>query len=422
MRLELTLLSACPVKPDLLVLLLILTTTVVAQPPQADRMAPTTRAEAIELLRREKAQRLEPDKPSDIEQALITIKEKRIVERITGGIGGFRAVLGGLITGGGFAVGPEYHRGDLRRDNVMFRASARASIRRFYLMDAELDLPRLAGDHVFVNLYAVHRNYPRIDYYGPGANSRKDFRTAWALEDTSFQIRTGFQPIRGLRIGGVGRYLLANVGRTNNDRFSPTENFYNELTTPGIQLQSDFLQGGGFVQFDWRDNPGGPRRGGNYLAQYSTYSDRTHGRYSFNRVDLEAQQYIPFFNERRVIALRGRVEAASPHDRNAVPFYLQPTLGGSDDLRGYRPFRFYDNAAVVLTAEYRWEIFSGLDMALFADAGQVFSDWRKINYRRLKKDFGFGFRANVRNNVFLRIDTAFSDEGFQLWVKFNNIF
>ena len=105
-----------------------------------------------------------------------------------------------------------------------------------------------------------------------------------------------------------------------------------------------------------------------------------------------------------------------------MPFYLQPTLGGSEDLRGFRPFRFYDNNAVILNGEYRWEVFSGLDMALFVDAGQVFPDWRKINYRHLQTDAGFGFRFNVRNDVFLRIDTAFSHEGFQIWFKFNNVF
>jgi hypothetical protein len=319
-------------------------------------------------------------------------------------------------------VGPEYYRGDLRREKLLFRASARASIKKFYLMDVELDAPRVAGGPFFVNLYAVHRNYPRIDYYGPGSNSAKSGRTAWALEDTSFQIRPGIEPVRGLRFGGIGRYLLTNVGTTSDERFASTETVFSERTTPGIQLQSDFLQAGGFVQFDWRDNPGGPRAGGNYIAQYSSYSDTRRSLYSFNRVDLEAQQYVPFFNQRRVIALRGRVEAASPHDRNAVPFYLQPTLGGSDDLRGFRPFRFYDNAAVVVNAEYRWEIFSGLDMALFFDAGDVFPDWHRISLRRLKKDAGFGFRANVRNNVFLRIDTGFSSEGFQIWFKFNNVF
>lgn len=385
-------------------------------------MAPMTRAAQIELERQQKAQRLEPDNPSGIEHALIVIKEKRIIERITAGIAGFRVRMGGLITGSGFAVGPEYHRGDLMNSQVTFRASARGSLQKFYLMDTELDLPRLAGHHAFVNLYAIHRNYPHIDYYGPGSNSSKTGRSTWGLEDTSFQLKAGAQPVRGLRIGGVGRYLLANVYRGHDDRFVPTDRIYTERTTPGIQFQSDYFQGGGFIQFDWRDNPGGPRRGGNYIAQFSNFNDLRWSSYSFSRVDLEVQQYIPFFNQRRVIALRGRVEATSPHDGNRVPFYLQPTLGGSDDLRGFRPFRFYDNNAVVLNGEYRWEVFSGLDMALFVDAGQVFGDWRQINYRHLNTDAGFGFRFNVRNDVFLRIDTAFSREGFQVWFKFNNVF
>ena len=162
-------------------------------------LLPMTRASQIELQRQQKAARLEPDEPPEIEQAFITIKEKRVLERITRGIGGFRAVIGGLVTGGGFAVGPEYYRGDLRREKLLFRASARASIKKFYLMDMELDAPRIGGGPFFVNLYALHRNYPRIDYYGPGPNSAKSGRTAWALEDTSFQIRPGIAPVRGLR-------------------------------------------------------------------------------------------------------------------------------------------------------------------------------------------------------------------------------
>jgi len=385
-------------------------------------MAPMTRAGQLELERQQKATQLQPDYPSGIEHALNVIKEKRIVERITAGIAGFRVKMGGLITGSGFAVGPEYYRHDLVQDQVVVRASARASLQKFYLMDAELDLPRLADDHIFINIYGVHRNYPHIDYYGPGPDSHKNGRTSWGLEDTSFQIRPGVQPVHGLKIGGVARYLLVNVFRGHDDRFASTDLVYTDQSTPGLRNQTDYFVGGGFIQYDWRDNPGGPRYGGNYIAQYSSYDDLRLARYAFSRVDLEAQQYIPFFNRRRVIALRGRVEATSPHRGDQVPFYLQPTLGGSDDLRGFRPFRFYDNNAVILNGEYRWEVFSGLDMALFVDGGQVFPKWQQINYRHLQADAGFGFRFNVRNDVFLRIDTAFSHEGFQVWVKFNNVF
>jgi hypothetical protein len=38
----------------------------------------------------------------------------------------------------------------------------------------------------------------------------------------------------------------------------------------------------------------------------------------------------------------------------------------------------------------------------------------QINYWHLKTDAGFGFRFNVRDSVFLRIDPGFCREGFQV--------
>jgi outer membrane protein assembly factor BamA len=197
---------------------------------------------------------------------------------------------------------------------------------------------------------------------------------------------------------------------------------YTEASTPGITNQADFVRYGGFVQYDWRDRPGGARSGGLYYAQWGRYVDQTRGQFTHHRVDIEAQQFIPLFNERRVIALRGRTTLTDTDSGQEVPFYLQPVVGGSETLRGYRPFRFYGNQALVMTAEYRYEIFSGLDMAVFADAGKVAVRKQDIDFKNLESSVGFGFRFNVKNNVFLRIDTAFSHEGFQVWFKFNNVF
>ena len=326
-----------------------------------------------------------------------------------------------MITGSGFAAGPEYARPDLLNGQLHFRASVRASVRKFWLSDLDFSLPHLAGNHAFADFYAVHTDDPRVDYYGPGPNSSKHGRSAFSLEETAFETTAGVKPIEHLRLGVIGRYLVVNVGPGRDDRFVSTDKIFTEATTPGIQTQSNFLQGGGFIQYDWRDYPGEPRRGGNYYAQFSSFDDVERGRFSFSRLDLEAQQYFSIFNERRVLALRGKIEATDPHTGQEVPFYLQPALGGADTLRGYRAFRFYGNNAAVLNGEYRWEVFSGLDMALFVDAGQVFNHWRQINFRQLETDYGFGFRFNVRNNVFMRIDTGFSHEGFQIWFRVNNI-
>ena len=389
-------------------------------PSSADRVEPT-RAGEIEAARDQKATALTPDQPDKIEHTLDVIEDKELIQRITAGVAGFRVHMGGLINGSGFAVGPEYYR-HLAHDQVTFRASIRASLRDYYLMDAELNAPHLAHDHALFNLYAVHYDYPDVDYYGPGPHSHKTGRSDYLLESTQLQLRAAFKPVKHLRIGGLGKYLLENVGPGHDDRFANIYATYTPETTPGLDYQSNFFQSGAFVQYDWRDNPGGPRYGGNYLAEFSDFSDVRRGLYSFDELHLEAQQYIPFFNRRRVIALRGRIVATQAHDGNQVPFYLQPTLGGSDDLRGFRAFRFYDNNSAVLNGEYRWEVFSGLDMALFVDAGQVFDRWQQINFRNIDTDYGFGFRFSVRNDVFLRIDTGFSREGFAIWFKFGNIF
>ena len=381
-----------------------------------------SRAEEIEAARQEKAKHPAPADTSKLEQALLAIKEKKLVERFTAGVAGFRVKFGGLVSGSGFALGPEYLRRDLADGGVIVRASASASAKRYQLFDVQLTFPKLARQRLFVDLYSVHRNFPGVNYYGPGPDSRKTGRSNFRLEDTAYALTAGAKPVRHLSVGGTLGYLQVNVGPGTDPRFVSTEKIFAPASTPGIDRQSDFLRNGLFAQYDYRDNPGGPRKGGNYLFRYTWNSDRALDLHSFRRMDLEVQQYIPFYNLRRVIALRGKSILTYAGSGQRVPFYLQPTLGGSEDLRGFRPFRFYDDNLVALNAEYRWESFSGLDMALFADGGKVFPRRAQWNLKDLEADAGFGFRFNVRNSVFMRIDVGFSHEGFQLWLKFNNVF
>ena len=156
--------------------------------------------------------------------------------------------------------------------------------------------------------------------------------------------------------------------------------------------------------------------------QYSWFHDDKFGIFNFRRLDIDLQQYIGFLNRTRVIALRAKTTLTDTDRNEQIPFYLQPVIGGSDDLRGYRPFRFTDRNSMVLNAEYRWEIFSGLDGAIFADAGKVFTRRGMLNFRDLESDAGFGLRFNARNATVVRIDVGFSQEGFQVWFKFNDVF
>ena len=194
---------------------------------------------------------------------------------------------------------------------------------------------------------------------------------ALEIEENSYDFTVGLRPFRPFAFGVTGGLYQPNTGPGNDD--TQIGDVFPPASIPGLIEQTDFLRGGFFVQFDNRDIPGTPRKGGNYAARFVYYDDRDLKRHSHRRLDLDAQHYIPFFNRKRVIALRAKTIMTFANGSAVVPFYMQPVLGGSDDLRGFRQWRFYDNNLIVATAEYRWEAFSGLDMALFFDAGKVTS-------------------------------------------------
>ena len=106
-----------------------------------------------------------------------------------------------------------------------------------------------------------------------------------------------------------------------------------------------------------------------------------------------------------------------------MPFYLLRTLGGPDDLRGFRRFRFRDENSILLQAEYRWEIFTAVDGAIFYDAGKVASRHEDLNLEDLESDYGIGFRFGTRNGVFLRVEGAFGSSGGKHFIlRFGNVF
>ena len=146
------------------------------------------------------------------------------------------------------------------------------------------------------------------------------------------------------------------------------------------------------------------------------------GRHDFRKWESEIQHYIPFFNRRRVIALRARSEMNFAGDGQSVPFYLKPSIGGPQELRGFRNYRFYDDNILVLNAEYRWEAFSGLDMALFVDGGQAAAKRSDFALNKMETSAGVGFRFNIRNATFLRLDVAFSHESTRLWLRWGSPF
>ena len=140
-------------------------------------------------------------------------------------------------------------------------------------------------------------------------------------------------------------------------------------------------------------------------------------------LEADVQQYISLYKNRRVLALRAFASVSDATDEREVPFYYQNTLGGPDDLSGFRQFRFRDRNMLLLQAEYRWEIFTAVDGAIFYDAGKVASRFEDLNFADLESDYGIGFRFGTSNGVFLRVEGAFgSSGGAHFILRFGHVF
>jgi hemolysin activation/secretion protein len=231
----------------------------------------------------------------------------------------------------------------------------------------------------------------------------------------------GVRPWRAALFGASADLQLPRIGAGTTEGIPPTDAVFDESTAPGLEGEHDYLRVGGFVDIDYRQ-PRYPRKGGRYRFDASHYQDRT-GTFDFWRFDGDLQQFFSGLAERRVLALRLYASTSETTDGGQMPFYYMPTLGGHNTLRGHRDYRFRGAHAVLANAEYRWEIWSGLDAALFYDTGKVTDTRADLNFRDLNNVYGFGFRFNTDNGVIVRIDAGFgSQDGQHLYIVFGDVF
>ena len=92
----------------------------------------------------------------------------------------------------------------------------------------------------------------------------------------------------------------------------------------------------------------------------------------------------------------------------------EETLGGAGSIRGFREYRFRDSRNILLNVEYRWEVWTYADLAVFYDGGKVFSDASDLNFSDLESGYGFGIRGHGPGGSVMRFDFAWSREGF-IW-------
>jgi hypothetical protein len=382
-------------------------------------IAQETRAEVQRQQREEKQRAAKPHKPSALERGLKAV-ESGGVPFITRD--GLYAKLGSITTGSGFAYGAGFRTRRFITHDGGFDAWGGASLKGYWAGEAKVRFQNLAAGHLLVEGLVRRHEYPQEDYFGLGPDSERASQSDFSLRATTFGARAAVRAARIVTAGGGLEYLHPRVGNGTDDALPSIGDGFDESTAPGLSAQPDYLRSIAFIDVDWR-RPLNARNGGWYRAEFSRYDDRDLGAYSFNKVDIDLRQFFSFLAERRVLVGRVAVSTSDTDDGQQMPFYLMHTLGGNDSLRGFRDYRFRGPHGLLLQGEYRFEIWSGLDAALFYDTGKVAMRRGDLNFKNLESDYGVGFRFNTDNGIILRVDAAFgSDDGKHLWIVFGGRF
>jgi len=289
---------------------------------------------------------------------------------------GLYVETGNMITGEGWiSAGPGYRRHMLDR-RLRVDASAAVSWKLYNVGQVSVEMPRLAHDRLTVGAQVMRQDLQQVDYFGLGNDSRVSDLSAYRFTNTDILGYATVQATRWLvlsgRFGGIPRSRLGAAGGPRVPVPS-TVDLFSDASAPGILAPPSFLHGDVQVNVDLRDHKGHPTGGGLYQFIAATYLDRDSGTYTFRRYEVDAAQFVPLFTKRWILALHGREVFSDTTSGHVVPFYLMPSLGGKNTLRGYHDYRFHDDDMQAFSGEVRCALFTHLDVAVFADAGR----WRR---------------------------------------------
>jgi surface antigen Omp85-like protein len=337
---------------------------------------------------------------------------------------GFYIETGNMVTGEGFiSAGPGYRRTVLDGRGRL-DMSAAVSWNYYTMAQVAFELPHLAHDRLSLGVQTRYQNALAVDYFGLGNDSQKGDRSAYRFRNVDVLASGRVQATRWLalegRVGWIPRPdLSAAAGRVTVPN---TVDRFTEATAPGVTSQPAFVHTDVSLLADSRNHPGHPTAGGLYRATAAVYADRDGGAYSFRRYEVEGAQFVPLWTPKWILGLRAWGVFSDASAGATVPFYLMPTIGGKNTLRGFYSYRFHDNDMAIATVESRWALLTHMDVALFSDLGRVAHTVSDLDLHDARKSYGAGVRFHNATSTLLRVDAGHSSEGWRVYFVMSDPF
>lgn len=335
---------------------------------------------------------------------------------------GFYPEMSNLPTGAGWISGGPGYRHWFAGDELFVDASAAVSWRAYKMAQARFELPQLARSRLALGTQVRWQDLTQVTFFGDGAESLEANRSEYRLQSTNVTGYTTVRPTQWLSIGGhigwLSRPSLMTPAGTFKRGNPSTQTMFPTDPVFSRSEQPSFAYRGASVAIDTRNYRSHPTAGGLYRAAWSGYTDQDRGTFNSRRSEVEGAHFLPVAHGRVVLAMHGWMVASDTAADGWIPLYLQPSLGGHNTLRGYSDFRFHDRNLLVVNLETRLALFTHVDLAVFADAGNVAARVSDLNLDR--RSYGVGWRMHSRRSTFARFDVAHGADGWNFLFRLSD--
>jgi hypothetical protein len=328
---------------------------------------------------------------------------------------GLHPTVGGIVPGSGFAGGLAYNLERATSDPaIRYSGSveARGSYNGFWTAGGKLDIWGANNSpqnrHIHVTLDAEHYNLPQLTYFGEGNQSSLANESLFGLVQTTVGGHVDVPLVGGLvLVGGLAGLWNSPSGVSGaslpsiDQKFTPAE-------APAMATSTSYVVSGGGLQWIY---PVAPQLNG-FSSALSTgfrFFESPGSPYSFRRLDaIWINRYRPPTNfDLGTVSGTVRFVESYTTGNNSMPFYLQPTIGGTDinnvdDLRSYRDYRFRAPSALVFQAEYMRTIWGPLAFLGFYDTGRVAEQRSDIGISQMHHSFGAGFTIQLGASALMK--------------------
>ncbi len=335
---------------------------------------------------------------------------------------GFVPVFGNLGVGTGLTVGVKYYRNDFLHPGGHIEFPVRVSTLLYQEYGAALRMPVDSGQKIFFDAGAFYRVRARDNFFGLGNDSRSSDRTTYMLQSREIFLGPRFELPGNLRLVTRFGYVSTEVFDGKDARFPVISSRFYGAPIAGLFSGANEWVGGFELVHDTRDIPGRPRRGGYHSLAASWHQSADSRPYGFMRYELNAERYVPLGRRNRTLVLRFQGMSNQPGGGSGVPFFEQAVMGGLNTLRGFPECRFHDLSGMLISAEYRYNLNSYMELVAIVDAGEVARNPRDFTLSGLHASYGGGVRFLSKTSTPLKIMVAKSNEGTRVYFSIGATF